>query len=69
MEKWVGFFSREKKFSDEFLVCVRKIKNTLRSTVTQRDVEEEVPCQCKSDLQPPRVLCENYAGGISWDLA
>lgn len=50
MERWVGFFSREKKkFLDEFLVYVRRIKNASRYTVTERDVEEEVPCQYKSD--------------------
>lgn len=70
MERWAGFFNREKKkFLDEYLVYVRRIKNTLRYTVTHRDVEEEVPCQYKSDLQPPRAVCENHAGCISWDLA
>lgn len=39
------------------------MKNTLRHIVTQRDMEE-VPCQYKSDLPPPKAV--RY---ISWDLA
>ncbi|KAK4828753.1 hypothetical protein QYF61_000744 [Mycteria americana] len=34
---------------------IRKIKNTLRHIITHSDMEE-VPCQYKSDLQPPKAL-------------
>jgi len=59
VERWVGFFNRKKKpkkksFDIHFQLYIRKIKNTLRHIATQRDMEG-VPCQNKSDLQPPKA--------------
>lgn len=65
MESGLVFLAGEKKNNQEsfyihFQLYVRKIKNTLRHTVTQRDMEE-VPCQYKSDLQPPKAVSEKRA--------